>query len=179
MMTPTSGRLWRLKYRVDGVERKLWLGKYPEVLLAEARKARDAARAMMSARSDPAAAKRRERVSRRLAVGTTFEAVAQESIVKAEKDGRSPATIAKLHWVRKWPEPALGRRPIDQIEPHELLAVLKSQETKGQLETARGTRRELHVERVQVGRAQFGAMRRQGVTRARCGLDAVGAVASS
>lgn len=140
LVTPSGGRLWKMKYRVDGVERKLSFGKYPEMTLAEARKARDAARVMVSAGADPAAAKRRERVSRKLAVGTTFEAVAQEYITKAERDGRSPATIAKLHWAREWLKPALGRRPIDQIEPHELLAVLKSQENKGQLETARRTR---------------------------------------
>lgn len=73
-------------------------------------------------------------------MGTTFGAIASEYIAKAEKEGRSPATVSKLHWAREWLEPALGRRPIDQIEPHEILAVLKGQEAKGQLETARRTR---------------------------------------
>ncbi len=29
LVTPAGGRLWRLKYRADGVERKLSIGKYP------------------------------------------------------------------------------------------------------------------------------------------------------
>jgi integrase len=140
LVTPAGGRLWRMKYRSDGVERKLSFGKYPDVTLAAARKARDAARALASAGGDPAAAKRRERVVRKLAVGTTFGAVALEYIEKAENEGRSPATIAKLHWAREWLAPAIGRRPVDQIEPHELLSVLKAQEAKGRLETARRTR---------------------------------------
>jgi hypothetical protein len=37
LVTPAGGRLWRLKYRVDGIERKLAIGT-----LADARKARDA-----------------------------------------------------------------------------------------------------------------------------------------
>lgn len=34
----------------------------------------------------------------------------------------------------------IGHRPVDQIEPHELLAVLRKQERRNQLETARRTR---------------------------------------
>jgi hypothetical protein len=34
LMTPAGGKLWRLKYRSDGVERKLSLGRYPAVTLA-------------------------------------------------------------------------------------------------------------------------------------------------
>ncbi|WP_395697101.1 tyrosine-type recombinase/integrase [Methylocella sp.] len=140
LVTRAGGRLWRMKYRADGVERKLSFGKYPDVTLADARKARDRARTMVSGGQDPAAAKRRERVARVLAAGTTFGAIALEYVEKAEKEGRSPATIAKLHWAREWLEPAIGRRPVDQIEPHELLALLKRQEGKGQFETARRTR---------------------------------------
>lgn len=140
LVTPAGGRLWRLKYRADGVERKLALGKYPAVTLADARKARDAARANASAGDDPAAIKRRERVARKLAAGTTFGAVALEYVEKAEREGRSPATIVKLRWARNWLLPAIGHRPVDQVEPHELLAVLKRQAEKGNLETARRTR---------------------------------------
>lgn len=140
LVTPAGGKLWRLKYRADGVERKLALGKYPAVGLGDARKARDAAKQSASAGVDPAAAKRRERIARKLAAGTTFGAVALEYIEKAEREGRAPATVAKLHWAREWLQPALGNRPIEQIEPHELLAVLKKQEAAGHLETAKRTR---------------------------------------
>jgi integrase len=140
LVTRSGGRLWRLKYRSDGVERKLSIGKYPAVSLSDARKARDAARQKVSAGDDPATAKRRERVKAKLAAGTTFGAVALEYIDKAAREGRSPATLIKLRWTRDWLLPAVGQRPVDQIEPHELLAVLRRQETKGNLETARRTR---------------------------------------
>ena len=41
LVQPAGGKLWRLKYRVDGKERKLSIGSYPEVGLAEARRRRD------------------------------------------------------------------------------------------------------------------------------------------
>lgn len=140
LVTPAGGRLWRLKYRMDGIEKKLAIGRYPDVSLSAARKARDAAREAAKAGDDPAAAKRRERITKKLAAGTTFGAVADEYIGKAEREGRSPATITKLRWASDWLRSAIGHRPIDQIEAHELLAVLKRQEAKGNLETARRTR---------------------------------------
>jgi len=43
LVNPKGSKLWRLKYRMNGVERKLALGSCPEIILAEARAARDAA----------------------------------------------------------------------------------------------------------------------------------------
>lgn len=140
LVTKAGGKLWRFKYRSDGIERKLALGKYPAVSLSSARKARDQAREMAGSGDDPAAAKRRERVAAKLAAGTTFGAIAREYIAKAEREGRAPATIRKLEWSRDWLRSAIGHRPIEQIEPHELLAILKRQEARGNLETARRTR---------------------------------------
>jgi len=140
LVTTAGGKLWRLKYRTAGIERKLALGKYPGLTLGDARKARDAAKARAQTGDDPAAAKRRARTAAKLSAATTFGAVAEEYIDKAEREGRAPATIAKLRWARQWLQPAIGHRPVDQVEPHELLAVLRRQETRGNLETARRTR---------------------------------------
>lgn len=140
LVSPSGGKLWRLKYRMDGVERKLALGQYPSVSLADARKARDVARASAAAGNDPAAAKRRQRIAARLSVANTFGGIADEYIGKAEREGRAPATIAKLRWASDWLAPAIGHRPIEQIEAHEILAVLQRQERAGALETARRTR---------------------------------------
>jgi len=45
---PTGSRYWRLKYRVDGKEKRLALGVYPDVPLAAARHGRDDARRMLA-----------------------------------------------------------------------------------------------------------------------------------
>jgi len=41
IVTPTGGKWWRLKYRLDGKEKTLSLGVYPDVSLADAREKRD------------------------------------------------------------------------------------------------------------------------------------------
>ncbi|MBP6798348.1 MAG: DUF4102 domain-containing protein, partial [Luteimonas sp.] len=43
----SGSRLWRLKFRLHGKERVLALGKYPDVPLSEARKARDEAKRLI------------------------------------------------------------------------------------------------------------------------------------
>ena len=101
VVTPSGGKLWRLKYRMHGVERKLSFGRYPDVTLGAARKARDKAREMATTGTDPAALKRRQRIAARIAVGTTFGDVALEYIDNAEREGKSAATIAKLGWARR------------------------------------------------------------------------------
>lgn len=49
LVTPAGGKLWRLKFRHNGREKKLSLGQYPEISLAQARKLRDEAGVLRSA----------------------------------------------------------------------------------------------------------------------------------
>ena len=72
LVTASGSKLWRFKYRIDGKEKKLALGSYPEVGLKEARARRDAARQSAQAGSDPSIAKREARIANRIAAATTF-----------------------------------------------------------------------------------------------------------
>ena len=53
LVEPKGGRLWRLKYRFNGKEKKLAIGTYPELGLKEARDKRDEARSLLAAGVDP------------------------------------------------------------------------------------------------------------------------------
>ena len=52
-VSPAGGRLWRLKYRHGGKEKRVALGKYPAVGITDARARRDELRALLSAGVDP------------------------------------------------------------------------------------------------------------------------------
>lgn len=52
LVQPNGSRLWRMKYRFGGREKLLSFGAYPEVSLAAARDARDAARSELRADRD-------------------------------------------------------------------------------------------------------------------------------
>jgi integrase len=140
LLTASGSKLWRLKYRIDGKEKKLALGSYPEVGLKEARARRDAARQSAQAGNDPSIIKREARIANRMAAATTFAGIADEYIAKLEAEGKAAVTIAKTRWLLTKLSPALGTRPIAEISPHELLAVLKKVERAGHRETARHLR---------------------------------------
>jgi len=140
LVTASGSKLWRLKYRVDGKEKKLALGSYPEVGLKEARARRDAARQSAQVGIDPSVAKREARIANRIAAANTFGGIADEYIAKLDAEGKAAVTIAKTRWLLTKLSPALGTRPIAEISPHELLGVLKKVERAGRRETARRLR---------------------------------------
>jgi integrase len=140
LVTASGSKLWRLKYRIDGKEKKLALGTYPEVGLKQARIRRDAARQSAQAGRDPSVIKREARIAKRIAAANTFGGIAEEYIAKLEAEGKAAVTIAKTRWLLTKLSPVLGTLPIAEISPHELLAVLKKVERAGQRETARRLR---------------------------------------
>ncbi|WP_425228560.1 tyrosine-type recombinase/integrase [Sphingomonas sp.] len=140
LVQPSGGKLWRLKYRIDGKEKKLALGRYPDVGLKEARERSGEARKLLAAGVDPSEKKRLDRLDATLRAATIFKAVADEYIEKCEREGRADVTIGKARWLLSLLEPALGSRPVSEISPPELLAALKKVEARGHLETARRMR---------------------------------------
>jgi len=57
---PSSSRLWRLKYRVGGKEKRLALGRYPDVSLRQGRADRYAARELIRQGRGPIAVRKAE-----------------------------------------------------------------------------------------------------------------------
>ena len=103
LVQPTGGKLWRLKYRIAGKEKKLGLGTYPDVGLSEARKGRDDARALIAQGKDPSLEKQRQKARAHLSAENTFEAIANEYIERKSNDGAKPwaeRTGAKAEWLK-------------------------------------------------------------------------------
>ncbi|NMZ58304.1 Arm DNA-binding domain-containing protein [Pseudomonas nitroreducens] len=57
-VNPHGSKLWRLKYRFGGKENRISLGAFPAVSLEQARQARDEAREMLKAGTDPSAVRK-------------------------------------------------------------------------------------------------------------------------
>lgn len=140
LVNPTGSKLWRLKYRMHGVERKLALGSYPDTSLAEARTSRDAARKHLGRHIDPNAVKRQSRISASVSADNSFASVAEELIEKKRREGLSPATLDKQRWLLKLLGNEFGRRPVADITPQELLHELKKHERRGRLEATKQLR---------------------------------------
>lgn len=135
-ISPAGGKHWRLKYRFGGKEKRLALGSYPTITLAEARDGSEAARKMLMLGQDPAAAKKEAKTAQKASI-ETFELVAEEWFTKYRHtwaDNTAETIISRL---RKDIFPFIGARPIGEITAMELLSVVRRIEARGAVETAR------------------------------------------
>jgi integrase len=134
-VTPSGGKWWRLAYRFGGRQKLLSLGVYPEISLAQARKRRDDARRLLAEGIDPG--------EHRKAVVTlmdteveTFEKVAREWFLKFSPAWAQSHASRILRRLERDVFPRIGSRPIAEINPPEVLMVLRRMEDRGVLETA-------------------------------------------
>jgi len=136
LITPKGSKRWNLKFRFANKEKKLSLGLYPELSLKEARRLRDEARSELALGIDPARRKQEEKAAARLGAENSFEAVAEEFLEKREKEGLAETTLSKNRWFLSQLRPSIGRLPIAEITPREILQALKKVENAGKRETA-------------------------------------------
>lgn len=135
-ISPTGGKLWRMKYRHNGKEKLLALGKYPEVSLAEARGRRDEARKFLANGSDPGEVKKEQNAEKVAQEANTFEAVAREWFAKHAPNWATSHADKIIKRLENDVFPWIGGRPIAEISPPEILAVLQRIERRGALDTA-------------------------------------------
>lgn len=133
---PNGSKYWRLKYRIGGKEKRLALGVFPEVSLAEARDKRDTARKQVSEGTDPGAAKQEAKRVAKIATANSFEAIAREWLDHMKhKWSEGHHTYTKRRF-EAYVFPEIGNAPIAQINAPTLLSVARKIEGKGTIETA-------------------------------------------
>lgn len=136
LVSTTGNRSWRVKYRMGGKEKLLTIGSYPDIALAEARDARDAAKRAIREGRDPAVEKKQRAATAKAAGATTFEAIA-----RAWHDLNKP----------RWSEvhagnvidslendlfPSIGSLPVKDVTEALLLEAIRKIEARGAIETA-------------------------------------------
>lgn len=131
---PSGKRSWHLAFRFAGRQRSLTLGAYPSVSLKEARRRAAAARERIAAGDDPSAPQ-----SGSNALAALFGRVKDDWLKSFSRAGRAPATLEKADWLAGLAAP-LDARPIADIRPPEILALLRPLEAARHLETARRLR---------------------------------------
>jgi integrase len=136
LVTSEGAKYWRMAYRWHGKQRTLAIGVYPIVSLAAARQARDEAKRHLGSGADPSAAKKERKREARLSASNTFEPVAREW-----HENWKPGRTEYYAWqvMRRLEAdvfPEVGGRPINDIEPPELLDMLRKVESRGAHETA-------------------------------------------
>ncbi|WP_078083879.1 tyrosine-type recombinase/integrase [Microbulbifer mangrovi] len=138
---PNGTKRWVFRFRLHEKRCDLALGIYPDVGLAEARRARDEARKHVAAGVDPRDVKRARKESALETARNSLAAVSEEwfaakmaHLSKSSKERARRALDSDLL-------PYLGKRPIAEITPPEVLRCLRRIESRGALETAHRVKR--------------------------------------
>ncbi|AYH05105.1 tyrosine-type recombinase/integrase [Pectobacterium parmentieri] len=140
MVHPNGSKYWRLQYRFAGKQKTLALGVYPEITLSEARQRRDEAKRQIATGTDPSEQKKVDKQLRQTLVDNTFKAIALEW-----REYKRP------NWSKGYAEdlmeafendifPDIGKRPIAEIKPLEMLTSLRKLEKRGVLDKLRKIR---------------------------------------
>ena len=138
---PKGIKLWRFRYKIDGKDKLLSLGRYPDVNLSEARELVMAERKLLGRGEDPSAArkeKQREKLS-------AFNAVAQDFFRRGCPYGKGrklkSVTVEQLRQrYDDYLKPNLGNLPVSDISITDLHDILDRIVQAGNLETAHRVR---------------------------------------
>ena len=135
-LAPTGGKWWRLKYRLDGKEKRISLGTYPTIGLKEARQRRDEAKKLIANGVDPSIQRQAVKASILSKAADSFEAVAREWFDKhvsllAPSYGKKVRSLFEREVL-----PVFGAKHIAEVEPADILKAARHVEESGAVETA-------------------------------------------
>lgn len=156
-ITPRGSKLWRLKYRHAGREKRISFGAFPEVSLREARDRREEARRLLRDGIDPSFHRKAKREA--LAGADSFEAVAREWLNQQRAIWKPTHADAVELRLERDVFPVIGRTPIDALKAPEVLALLRRIEGRGAVHTAHRAAQKI------------GQVMRYGVATGRCDGD--------
>jgi integrase len=136
---PSGGKYWRFKYRFAGKEKRISLGVYDDVSLADAREERDECRKQLAKGIDPGVHRKAQKAARTSGAANSFEVIAREWL-KHFIDPKSESHRKRVY-ARFENDifPYLGSRPIADITAPELLEVIRKIENRGAGDTAHRT----------------------------------------
>jgi integrase len=135
-ITATGSKLWRMKYRMHGKEKRLSLGLYPTVTLADAREGRENAKKLLVQGHDPSAHKREQKKEAARVSKNIFKALALDwhDTFKEKWTERHATTV--LNRLERDVFPEIGNMPITEIKPKHIIDTLKKVQKRGAFEPA-------------------------------------------
>jgi len=125
-VAPTGGRLWRLRFRFGKKDKRLALGTYPEISLADARERCAEARQLLVKKIDPSVQRRAEKVALHQAAGDTFEAIAREWFEFKKTEWAAGHVEMVESRLARHILPTLGRVPITAIAGADVVMLVQT-----------------------------------------------------
>ena len=143
LVNPNGAKWWRLKFRVEGKEKALSLGTYPDTSLKEARSKRDEARKQLAEGIDPSLQRKAIKAAREGVTANSFEVICREWLENKRSNIEEAQYKKALARLEKDVFPWMGSRPIAEITAPEVLAVLRRIDARGARYTAHKAKSEI------------------------------------
>jgi len=140
LLVTDRGKYWRYNYRFHNKYKTLALGIYPNVGLKKARELHDIAREQIQNGIDPTSKKKIQKLLNQTHSQNTFESIAREWHAEFKHtwvDSHSKRLLARLE---NDIFPVIGDRAIEDIEPPEILSIMRIIHSRGALESAHRAR---------------------------------------
>ena len=131
-----AGKYWRLACRFEGKQKTLALGAYPAITLAQARRGRDDARALLAQGIDPSQNKQRLKEDKAVAALNTVEAMYRAYLANKRPGWSTTHYDREARSLEKDLYPFLGQRVIGEVEPTELLKACERVRDRDAVESA-------------------------------------------
>lgn len=128
-------KTWRLKYRYLGKEKRLMIGRYPDVTLKEARARRDEAKLALRDGRDPQIEVKKKRLANQELASGTFEVYARKWWEIQEPRWRPVRAADVLTSMERDLFPHIGPIPIHELTELGLLGVFEKVEDHDAIET--------------------------------------------
>ena len=142
-VAPSGSKLWRYRYRFMGKASMLSLGSYPDVAAPDARAARDAAKAILRAGSDPSAERQADKMRAKVSAENSFEAIAREWLEMKAHEWTPLQHAKERDRLQNHAFPWIGGMPIADIGVSEIRPLLARVVKRGHIEQAHRLRHEL------------------------------------
>lgn len=135
-VTPNNTKLWRMRYRWQGAEKTLALGRWPDTGGAAARRAAGEARQLLQEGQDPGAVRRQAKEVERLGQANSFRVVAEDWAARVKVKLAAKTQAKHEGFMRNWIYPAIGDVPIGQLAAADVVRLLRKIERSGAMEVA-------------------------------------------
>jgi integrase len=136
-LSPAGGKLWRWKYRFAGKEKLMSFGAYPEISLLAARTAHQEQRRKLAVGTDPMAERKAEKTVQLRQIENSFEHVAKTWFAKWKQGKCERHASYTERRMEADILPRLGQRPIAEIQPPDIVAMVLAIEERGATDVAR------------------------------------------
>ena len=136
LVKASGAKYWRLKYRFEGKQKTLALGVYPTVTLKEAREAVTAAKKLLDQGIDPNQARKKDAQERVRENTNTFSAIAQEWWEHQKGTWTPDHSSRIIGRLEADAFPLIGRTPIQDITPQDVIALARRIESGDALDVA-------------------------------------------